>query len=102
MRSALLAGLAVPVSLLAAAVVSAPGAQAFPGYIACPADGVYQLDIAGDITCPDAVAVAAGYDREGEKYQDVLDFTCYSAAFDVYPIVYTCVRGTDEIVVSDS
>lgn len=102
MRSTLVAGLAVPASLFAAAVLSAPGAHALPGYLACPADGVYELDIAGDITCPDAVTVAKGYDREGEKYQDVFDFTCYSAAFDVYPIVYTCVRGTDEIVVSDS
>ena len=95
------AGIVLSASLLAAAVVSAPGAHALPGYIACPPSESLQLDIAGDITCPAAETVADDYDRSGDKYQDVHGFTCYGAAYDVYPIVYTCVRGTDEIVVSD-
>lgn len=96
-----LARLVLPASLLAAAVASAPGAHALPGYVACPPSETLQLDVAGDISCPAATTVAEDYDRNGDKYQDVHGFTCYGAAYDVYPIVYTCVRGTDEIVVSD-
>jgi hypothetical protein len=94
------ARLLLPLLLLGAAVVTSPSAAALPGYVACPPEDSLGFDIAGDITCDEAAKVAVGYDPAGDKYQVVHNFTCYSVAPDVYPIVYTCVRGVDEIVVS--
>lgn len=96
------ARLLLPAVLLgAAAIAASPPAVAIPGYLECPPADDLEMDIAGGLSCEQAVIVAAAYDREGDKYQAVHDFTCYGAAADVYPIVYTCVRGDQEIVVSE-
>ncbi|MCP9276107.1 hypothetical protein [Mycolicibacterium arenosum] len=84
-----------------AALATSPSAAAIPGYLECPPRDDLGLDIAGGLTCEEAETVAGDYDPEGDKYQAVDDFTCYGAAADVYPIVFTCVRGDQEIVVSD-
>lgn len=96
-----LAPLLLPALLIGAAVGTCPSAAAIPGYLECPPGDTLGLDIAGGVTCEEAEWVAVRYDPAGDKYQDVFDFTCYGAAADVYPIVYTCVRGNDEIVVSE-
>lgn len=94
--------LLLPLAIVGAAVAASPPAAAIPGYLECPPGNTLDLDVAGGISCEEAEVVAAGYDPAGDKYQDVYDFTCYSAAADVYPIVYTCVHGDQEIVVSEA
>ncbi|MET0450235.1 MAG: hypothetical protein ABW137_00225 [Mycobacterium sp.] len=89
------------VAASALAVAASPTAAAIPGYLACPPGDEYQLDIRGDVTCEYAATVASAYEWEGDKYQDLYEFTCYSAQYDVYPVVLTCVRGDDEVVVSE-
>lgn len=84
-----------------AALATSPSAAAIPGYLECPPRDDLGLDIAGGLTCEEAATVATAYDPAGDKFQSVADFTCYGAAADVYPIVYTCVRGEQEIVVSE-
>lgn len=90
----------LPALCVGAAIATSPTAVAIPGYLDCPGDTL-DLAVAGGISCEEAETVAAAYDLAGDKYQDVYDFTCYGAAADVYPIVYTCVRGDQEIVVSE-
>lgn len=92
--------LLLPAAVIGAALAASPPAAALPGYLECPPRDDVGLDIAGGLTCEEAATVAAEYDVAGEKFQSVADFTCYGAAADVYPIVYTCVRGDQEIVVS--
>jgi hypothetical protein len=94
--------LLLPAVFVGAAIASSPPAVAIPGYLECPPGDTLDLDVAGGISCDEAATVAAGYDPAGSKYQDVYDFTCYGAAADVYPIVYTCVHGDEEIVVSEA
>ena len=53
------------------------------------------------MSCDDASTVVSGYEWDGDKYQDLDEFTCYSAQYDVCPVVLTCVSGDREIVVSE-
>lgn len=87
--------------VVGAAFATSPPAAAFPGYLQCPPRNDVGLNIAGGLTCEEAATVAAAYDLAGDEFQSVADFTCYGAAADVFPIVYTCVRGDQEIVVSE-
>ncbi len=88
--------------LFTAGIAASPCASAIPGFTSCPAGNVYQIDVRGAVTCEEGAAVTSNYKWEGDKYQDIADFTCYSAQYDVYPIVMTCVRGDDEVVVSET
>jgi hypothetical protein len=84
----------------ATAVAAAPGAAAIPGFASCPSPAGHQIEIAGDITCEDAVSAVDGYDWDGEKVQFIGGFDCYSAPDDVRPIVLICADGNDEVVMS--
>ena len=76
--------------------VAAPTAQ-------CAARDGYQIAVqSGDLGCDTAYGIAAAYDRDGDKYQVIGDFTCYSAVADVYPIVLLCVSGDTEFAVSQT
>ena len=86
--------------LVAMAFEASPSASAIPGYEACPPGDTYQLDVRG-VSCEYAAQVASAYEWEGDKWQDLYEFTCYSAQYDVYPIVLTCVSGDSEVVVSE-
>ena len=96
----LLRALVPAFALAAVAIAVSPSASAIPGYDACPPGGQYQLDVKG-VGCEYAATVASAYEWEGDKYQDIYEYTCYSAQYDVRPIVLTCVSGDNEIVVSE-
>lgn len=88
------------VAFVAVAVAASPTAGAIPGYVSCPPGDTHRLDVRG-VGCDDASTVVGAYRWEGDKFQTISEFTCYSAQYDVYPIVLTCVGGESEIVVSE-
>lgn len=82
-----------------AGMAAAPTAAAIPGYQACPSPAGYSYEVAGSVTCLDTWVVDA-YDQQGDKYQDIADFTCYSSTADQQPVVLTCASDQGELVVS--
>jgi len=66
-----------------------------------PGDGI-RIDIfLGALTCDDAYALAAQYDLEGEKYQDVGSFTCYTGNALTRPLIFQCAGPDGEFAVSE-
>jgi hypothetical protein len=84
---------------LGLAMVAAPTAAAIPGYQPCPSPAGYQYEVMGGVTCGDTWVVDA-YDQQGEKYQDIANFTCYSSTADQQPVLLTCASDQGELVVS--
>lgn len=82
-----------------AGLVAAPTAAAIPGYLACPSPPGLQYEVVGGVTCADTW-VADSYDYQGDKYQDIANFTCYSGTADQRPVVLTCVSENGELVAS--
>ncbi|OYN82187.1 hypothetical protein CG716_02610 [Mycolicibacterium sphagni] len=73
---------------------------AAPG-VSCPPQNQSQIDIVdGPITCGDAYATAAQYQAEGEKYQQIGPFTCYSGTAMTQPVVLNCTSDSAEFAVS--
>ena len=66
----------------------------------CAPQGGYQIQIFGDIECAEAYDVASVFDRDGEKWQDLYDYTCYSGTADILPIIFQCVSQRGEFSVS--
>jgi hypothetical protein len=83
----------------AAALVPVPIANAIPGYDSCGVYSGYQIDVKG-VNCGDSWLVDA-YDWEGAKFQSFGEYNCYTAQYDVKPIVLTCVSPGGELVVSE-
>lgn len=79
---------------------AAPVASAIPGYEACAPGDTHRIDVRG-VSCEYAATVVSAYQWEGDKYQEIYEFTCYTAQYDVRPVVLTCVAGEQEIVVSE-
>ncbi len=84
---------------LGASGVAAPTASAIPGYVPCPSPPGLQYEVVGGVTCADTW-VADSYDQQGDKYQDIANFTCYGSTADQKPVVFTCVSDSGELVVS--
>jgi len=65
----------------------------------CPPQGGNQIKINGDgISCADAYAIAAKYDLQGEKYQEIDSagtWTCYTGNAETRPMIFQCVSGQD-------
>ena len=61
----------------------------------CPPQGANQIKIySGEISCSDANVIAARYDLQGQKYQqiDSVDvWTCYTGTADTRPLIFSCV-----------
>jgi hypothetical protein len=76
-----------------AALAMAPGAAAQPpGGEHCAArDGLSVVITVGDIDCATAADYAARYDPNGDKYQQIGPFTCYSANAMTAPLLFQCV-----------
>jgi hypothetical protein len=91
--------LACAAAMVAHAIYSAPGASALPGFTPCPPYKGYQIDVMG-VPCEDAWRVDA-YDWEGDKFQAIMEYDCYSSTIDQKPIVLTCVSQQGELVVSE-
>lgn len=65
----------------------------------CAPQGGNQIKINGDgISCDDAYAIAAKYDRQGEKYQKIEaagTWTCYTGTVESSPLIMQCVSGQE-------
>lgn len=71
-----------------------------PNTADCAPQGGCSIQIYGDLTCEDAYGVAAGYDLDGDKFQEVGPFTCYTSPADFRPIVFQCAAGETDFAVS--
>ena len=65
----------------------------------CAPQGGNQIEINGDgISCDDAYSIAAKYDPQGEKYQEVGgigNWTCYTGNAESRPLIFQCVSGQE-------
>ncbi len=68
--------------------------------VQCAPQGDYQIQLYGDIACADAYDIATAYDLDGEMFQEISVFTCYTAPSDVRPIVFQCAAGDTDFAVS--
>ena len=50
----------------------------------------------GDIDCVTASDFAAQYDLDGDKYQQIGPFTCYSGNAMTAPLLFQCVADTED------
>ena len=93
--------LLVPAASAALLVGSFAVASATPG-VSCPPQNQSQIDIVdGPITCGDAYATAGQYQAEGEKYQQIGPFTCYTGNAMTLPVVLSCTSDTAEFAVNN-
>lgn len=68
--------------------------------IQCPAQEGRQITITnGDFRCAEAYAIAAKYDPQGEKYQDIDAFECGTGTADVRPLEFQCTSEDVEFAV---
>jgi hypothetical protein len=88
----------VALSLALVALVMAPGAGAQPpgGNHCAPANGQSVVITVGDIDCVTAADIAAQYDPDGDKYQHLGAFTCYSGNAMTAPLLFQCVADTPD------
>ena len=86
----------VAASLPIVALAVAPGAVAQPpGEEHCAPDNGQSIVInVGDIDCATAADFAAQYDPNGDKFQVIGPFTCYSGNAMTAPLIFTCVADT--------
>jgi hypothetical protein len=65
----------------------------------CAPQGGNQIKINGDgISCDDAYTIAAKYDLQGEKYQEIKaaeKWTCYTGTVESRPLIFQCVSGQE-------
>lgn len=86
----------VAATLPLVALAIAPSAVAQPpGGFHCPPGGGQSIVITvGDIDCATAADFAAQYDPNGDKYQQIGPFTCYSGNAMTAPLLFQCVADT--------
>ncbi|NTY60908.1 hypothetical protein [Mycolicibacterium sphagni] len=93
--------LLVPAASAALLMGSFAVTSAAPG-VSCPPENQSQIDILdGPITCGDAYATAGQYQAEGEKYQQVGPFTCYTGNAMTLPVVLSCTSDSAEFAVNN-
>lgn len=69
----------------------------------CPAQAGRRITITnGDLTCAAAFAIAAKYDKQGQKYQDIDAFECGTGTADVRPLEFQCTSEDVEFAVYDN
>lgn len=87
-------------ALLLLAASSAIG-SADPGVTNCQPVNGSSIDItSGPISCVDAYSTAGRYQPDGDKYQQIDAFTCYSGNAMTAPVVLSCVSDASEFAVS--
>lgn len=68
----------------------------------CPPQGDRRITITnGDVTCAEAYSVAAKFDPQGQKYQDIDAFECGTGTADVRPLVFECTSEDAEFGVHE-
>jgi hypothetical protein len=79
------------------ALALAPAAVAQPVGEQCPPRDGYSIVItAGNIDCVTAASYAVQYHPQGEKYQVIPPFTCYSGDAATAPLLFQCVASTED------
>jgi hypothetical protein len=80
---------------MAATAIAAPSAAGQPNGFQCPPRFSQLIEITvGDIDCGTASDFAVQYDPNGEKYQQIGPFTCYSGNAMTAPLLFQCVADT--------
>lgn len=80
-----------------AALGAAPTGWAQPDTEDCTPRNGRLVDItAGDIDCRTASDYAVQYDLNGDKYQVIGPFTCYSGNAMTAPLLFQCVADTED------
>jgi hypothetical protein len=96
----------VPAGLLLALSATPIGVAAAdpvpdPVQLHCPARDAQQIDIIdGPITCDGAYQIVGQYTSDGEKYQQIEGFTCYTGNAMTVPVVLSCVSGDSDFAVN--
>jgi hypothetical protein len=76
---------------------AAPPTETVAEPTTCPPQDGNQITINGDgISCADANSIAAKYDLQGEKYQEIDSagtWTCYTGNAESRPMIFQCVSG---------
>ena len=76
-------------------------ASADPVQEHCWARGTQQIDIVnGPINCDQAYQIVGAYSPQGDKYQDIQGFTCYSGNAMTLPTVLSCVSNNADFAVN--
>jgi hypothetical protein len=87
----------VAVAATAVAIGTAPASIAGPNSFQCPPQNGLAVAInVGDVDCVTASDVAAQYDPNGDKYQQIGSFTCYSGNAMTAPLLFQCVAETED------
>lgn len=88
----------VAATMSIAAIGAAPTAFAqSPSSEACAPRFGQIIDItAGDIDCITASNFAVQYNLDGDKYQTIGPFTCYSGNAMTAPLLFQCVADTED------
>ncbi|MCV7170148.1 MULTISPECIES: hypothetical protein [Mycolicibacterium] len=88
----------VGATLFVSAMATAPEALAQdPSGEQCPPrNGQTIVITAGDIDCVTASDYAAQYRPDGDKYQVIAPFTCYSGTAMTAPLLFQCVADTED------
>jgi hypothetical protein len=82
-------------AVVAASAIGVPSAAGQSNGEQCPPrDGQSIVITAGDIDCVTASDFAAQYDLNGDKYQQIGPFTCYSGNAMTAPLLFQCVADT--------
>ncbi|AEV76005.1 hypothetical protein MycrhN_5536 [Mycolicibacterium rhodesiae NBB3] len=81
----------VALAMAPSAVAQPPGGSHCP-----PRDGQSVVITVGDIDCVTAADFAAQYDPNGDKYQQIGPFTCYSGNAMTAPLIFQCVADTED------
>lgn len=97
-----LSRLALPAALMIAmSTVSVGVAAAEPVQQQCQARGAQQIDILnGRLNCDQAYQVVGAYDFQGQKYQEIQGFTCYTGNAMTMPTVLSCVSADADFAVN--
>lgn len=83
--------------VIMAAGVGVPSAAAQSGGFQCPPRSGQVIVInVGDIDCITASDFALQYDVNGDKYQQIGPFTCYSGNAMTAPLLFQCVADTED------
>lgn len=79
----------------------APSQQQPSNPTQCPPKDGRTIDItAGKITCDDAYSTVATFDWQGQKFQQIDGFMCYTGTAQTAPVVLVCSSDEVEFTVS--
>jgi hypothetical protein len=65
------------------------------------ADGNEVDVVGGDVDCAEAQAIAAAYDPQGNRVQEVQGWTCEGGNAMTRPVIFTCIQGDREFIVRE-